>query len=146
MGVVLLVITSNGGVVDSNVTRSRADRAQLSVLLDAGLVSAVRVAAKGQNMSIAGFVERALEVMVDGDIGVGSGCGACSSPGGAGAGQERGRDRVDDPVESSSQRVDWDRVLAEGISRKAAAPWSVAEAVADSAVNPYRLDPIEEIA
>lgn len=134
MGVVLLVITSNGGVVDSNVTRSRADRAQLSVLLDAGLVSAVRVAAKGQNMSIAGFVERALEVMVDGDIGVGSGCGACSSPGGAGAGQERGRDRVDDPVEPSAGGIDWDALLQRGREAKI------------QPVPTMRVDPIEEIA
>lgn len=134
MGVVLLVITSNGGVVDSNVTRSRADRAQLSVLLDAGLVDAVRRAAKGQGLSIAGFVERALEVMVDGDTGVGSGGGARASQGGAGAGQDGGRDRVNGPVEPSAGGIDWDALLQRGREAKV------------QPVPNMMLDPIEEIA
>lgn len=119
----------------------------MSFVVDEALWAAVKDCAVARGWSVTRFVTEVLEREVgDGDFGVGPGGGARAEAGSFGAGEERGRDRVADPVESSSQRVDWDRILAEGISRKAAAPWSVAEAVADSVVNPYRLDPIEEIA
>ncbi len=134
MGVVLLVITSNGGVVDSNVTRSRADRAQLSVLLDAGLVDAVRALARSRGVSIVSLVEKGLEVVVDGDVGVGSGGGARAAAGGSGAGQVGGRDRVDDAVEPVVGGVDWDSLLQRGRDAKV------------QPVPNIMLDPIEEIA
>lgn len=125
----------------------RRGRRQVSFVVDEGLWVAVKGVAAASGWSVTRFVTELLEREVGcGDFGVGPGGGARAETGGFGSGEERGRDRVADSVESSSQRVDWDKILAQGISRKAAAPWSVAEAVADSAVNPYRLDPIEEIA
>ena len=125
----------------------RRGRRQVSFVVDEGLWGAVKGAAASRGWSVTRFVTEVLEREVGcGDVGVGPGGGARAETGGFGAGEERGRGGVADPVESSVGRVDWDKILAEGISRKAAAPWSVAEAVADSAVNPYRLDPIEEIA
>ena len=135
MGVVLLVITSNGGVVDSNVTRSRADRAQLSVLLDAGLVDAVRVLAKGRGVSIVSLVEKGLEVVVDGYSGVGPGGGARFEGEGGVGGEVGGRDRVDGPVEPAAQRVDWDSLLQRGREAKVLV-----------AASTMARDPIEEIA
>jgi hypothetical protein len=78
--------------VDSNVTRSRGDRAQLSVLLDKGLLDVVRVVARGRGMTVVAFVERALEVSVDGYVGVGSDGGVGVAVGGGAVGQvgERG--------------------------------------------------------
>ena len=125
----------------------RRDKKQVSFVVDEGLWAAVKGCAVARGWSVTRFVTEVLEREVgDGDFGVGPGGGARFAAGGFGAGEERGRGGVVDPVEPAVGRVDWDRVLAQGISRKAAAPWSVAEAVADSAVNPYRLDPIEEIA
>ena len=119
----------------------------LHLVVEVGLHTAVKCAAADRGMSITQFVSDVLEREVgDGDFGVGPGSGARASQGGFGAGADSGRGGVADPVEPSVGRVDWDRILAEGIKKKAAAPWTVVEAVADSMENPYRLDPIEEIA
>lgn len=125
----------------------RRDKRQVSFVVDEALWVAVKGAAAACGWSVTRFVTEILEREVGcGDVGVGPGGGARFAAGGAGSGEERGRDRVDDSVQSSVERVDWDAILAAGVSRKAAAPWSVGEAVADSLQNPYRLDPIEEIA
>lgn len=128
------------------MSRRRSDRKQLTVLVDAGLAAAVRDVAVSRGMTLTALVEGALEVCVDGYVGVGP-------DGGGGVGAEGGRDGEvggggggTGVVAASGGGVNWDRILAEGVSRRAAAPWSVAEAVADSAANQYRLDPIEEIA
>lgn len=119
--------------MDSNVTRARADRAQLSVLLDAGLVAILRSAARERGMSIAGFVECALEVALDGYVDFGAGGSEGSSVEGVGVRQDGGRDRVYGVVSSSGGRgvtPDWDAIFAAGREAKVS----------------FRRDPIEEIA
>lgn len=128
------------------MSRRRSDRKQITVLVDAGLAAAVRDIAIHRGMTLTALIEGALEVCVDGYAAIGP-------DGGGRFGEASGRDGSDGGggsgtgvVAASNGGVNWDQILAEGISKRAAAPWSVAEAVADSAVNPYRLDPIEEIA
>lgn len=101
--------------MDSNVTRRRADRGQLSVLVDAVLLGEVRAAAVARGMSLSGFVERALEVMVD-DSGIGPrGAGGVGASG-ADAGLLGGRFGVNGVVQSDAGRaeVDWDALLVKG--------------------------------
>ena len=99
------------------MSRRRADRAQLSVLLDAGLVVEVRAAARSRGMTVAAFVERALEVGLRDVAFVGSGGGGRVAVEG---GDERvvgGRGRVDDSVDSAGGGglvPDWDAILAAG--------------------------------
>lgn len=110
----LLVITGNVVVVDSNCTRQRGDRLQLSVLLDASLVVSLRSAARSRGMTIAGLVERALEVELDGYVDVGAGGAAGAGVEGVGVRQVGGRDSVDGPVSPDvGRRVapDWDAIL-----------------------------------
>ena len=107
----------------------RPDRLQLSVLLDASLVASVRSAARVRGMTIAAFVERALEVELDGYVDVGAGGAAGVGVEGAGVRPDGGRDRVDGPVSPDSGRLtpDWGDILAAG--RDARVP--VREAVSD---------------
>ena len=103
--------------MDSNSTRTRADRAQLSVLLDAGLVVLVRSAARARGMTIAAFVERALEVGLDGYVDVGPGGGGGVAVQGGDVGQFGGRGGVDGVVSVDSGRglkPDWVAILAAG--------------------------------
>lgn len=126
--------------MDSNVSRRRADRAQLSVLLDTSLVACVRSAARLRGMSIVAFVEGALEVALDGYVDVGAGGSVGSSEESVGVRAERGRDRVYGVVSDASGRgvtPDWDAIFAAGREAKAAVVAPVAERV---------IDPIEEIA
>ena len=119
--------------MDSNSTRNRADRAQLSVLLDAGLVAILRLAARERGMSIVAFVEGALEVALDGYVDVGAGGSVGSSEESVGVRAERGRDRVYGSVSAVDRRgviPDWDSIFAAGREAKAS----------------FRRDPIEEIA
>ena len=115
--------------MDSNATRMRLDRLQLSVLLDASLVVSVRSAARVRGMTIAAFVERALEVELDGYVDVGAGGAAGVGVEGVGVRPDGGRDRVDGPVSPDSGRLipDWGAILAEG--RDAGVP--VRETVSD---------------
>lgn len=127
-------------VVDSNASRARVDRAQLSVLLDAGLVAMVRSAARGRGMSIVAFVEGALEVALDGYVDVGAGSSVGVAAEGVGVGAERGRDRVYGVVSDVAGRgvsPDWDAIFAAGREAKVSVAVPVAERV---------IDPIEEIA
>lgn len=136
----LLVITGKVVFVDSNVSRRRADRAQLSVLLDTGLVANVRGAARGRGVSIAAFVEDALEVALHGYVDVRSVGSVGSSTEGVGVRAERGRDSVYGVVSPDSGRgvtPDWDAVFAAGRAAKVPV---VVEPVARV------IDPIEEIA
>lgn len=128
--------------MDSNSTRGRADRLQLSVLLDASTVVSVRSAARQRGMTIAAFVERALEVELDGYVAVGPGGGAraadavdCAGPAYVGGG-------VDDPVVPAVGRgvADWNAILSRGAAAKPA-PSPDSEAL----VRVGR-DPLEEIA
>ncbi len=121
--------------MDSNVTRSRADRAQLSVLADAGLVAAVRARAKADGVTLVSLVERALEVMLDGYVAVGSGGGVGSASGGGAGGQVVGRGGVSAAVGSASGGVDWDAILAAGRGERVVLVPDVVD-----------VDPIEEIA
>lgn len=135
---VLLVITGKVFVVDSNVTRSRGDRAQLSVLLDTSLVASVRSAARVRGMSIVAFVEDALEVALNGYVDVGAGGSVGFAEEGVGVRAERGRDRVSGVVNSViGGRVipDWDAILDAGRAGKVRVPVPVLER-----------DPIEDIA
>jgi hypothetical protein len=84
-------------------------------------------------MSIAGFVECALEVALDGYVNVGTGSSVGSSVESVGVRAERGRDRVYGSVSAVDRRgviPDWDAFLAAGREAKAS----------------FRRDPIEEIA
>ena len=124
--------------MDSNSSRARADRAQLSVLLDAGLVAMVRSAARGRGMSIVAFVEGALEVALDGYVDVGAGGSVGFAEEGVGVRAERGRDRVYGVVSDAVGRgvtPDWDAIFAAG-----------REAKAHVVVGSKVVDPIEEIA
>lgn len=126
--------------MDSNSSRSRADRAQLSVLLDAGLVALVRSAARVRGMSIVAFVEDALEVALDGYVDAGAGSSVGVAEEGFGVRAERGRDRfsgVVQPVVGGRVVPDWDSIFAAGREAKV----SVAALVVDRVI-----DPIEEIA
>ena len=126
--------------MDSNVSRRRADRAQLSVLLDTSLVACVRSAARLRGVSIAAFVEGALEVALDGYVDVGAGGSVGFAEEGVGVRAERGRDRVYGVVSDASGRgvtPDWDAIFAAGREAKAGVVAPVAERV---------IDPIEEIA
>ena len=126
--------------MDSNVSRRRADRAQLSVLLDTSLVACVRSAARLRGVSIAAFVEGALEVALDGYVDVGAGGSVGFAEEGVGVRPERGRDRVYGVVSDASGRgvtPDWDAIFAAGREAKAHVVAPVAERV---------IDPIEEIA
>ena len=126
--------------MDSNSTRSRADRAQLSVLLDAGLVAILRLAARERGMSIVAFVEGALEVALDGYVDVGAGGSVGSSEESVGVRAERGRDSVYgsvSPVDGRGVIPDWDAFFAAGRASKVSSVAPVAERV---------IDPIEEIA
>jgi hypothetical protein len=126
----LLVITGKGWVVDSNVSRRRSDRKQLTVLVDAGLAAAVRAAAVRRGMTLTALVEGALEVCVD-DFGVGS-------AGGGGVGEESGVVRQDGGggggvgvVSGVGGGVNWELLLAQGREER---------------VVRVERDPIEEIA
>lgn len=126
--------------MDSNVSRRRADRAQLSVLLDTSLVACVRSAARLRGVSIAAFVEGALEVALDGYVDVGAGGSVGVAEEGVGVRAECGRDRVYGVVSDASGRgvtPDWDAIFAAGREAKVAVAAPVAERV---------IDPIEEIA
>ena len=126
--------------MDSNVTRSRGDRSQLSVLLDAGLVACVRSAARLRGMSIVAFVEDALEVALDGYVSVGTGGSVGVAEEGVGVRAERGRDGFSgavEPVVGRGVTPDWDSIFAAGREAKV----SVAALVVDRVI-----DPIEEIA
>ena len=92
--------------VDSNATRQRADRAQLSVLLDASLVVSVRSAARSRGMTIAALVEKALEVELDGYVVSRSGGGAGVAADGGFVGADGGRGSVSGPVSLDARRVD----------------------------------------
>lgn len=124
-------------MADSNRTRRRPDRAQLSVVLDSGLVLAVRACAGRRGVSVASLVESALEVMLDDGAESGSrGRGGAAEEGG-GVGRVGGRDRVTDPVSHHAGGVDWAGVLAAG---RAAKTRTVSDSQSDSP------DPLEEIA
>lgn len=107
--------------MDSNSTRARSDRLQLSVLLDAGLVVTLRSAARQRGVTIAALVERALEVELDGYVDAGARGAAGAGVEGAGVRQVGGRDRVAGPVKPAVDRVtpDWDAILAAGAKRPA---------------------------
>lgn len=124
--------------MDSNVTRSRGDRAQLSVLLDTSLVASVRSAARLRGMSIVAFVEDALEVALNGYVDAGARGSVGVAEEGVGVRAERGRDSVYGVVSVDvGGRVapDWDAIFDAGRAGKVRVPVSVLER-----------DPIEEIA
>ena len=124
--------------MDSNVTRSRGDRAQLSVLLDTSLVASVRSAARVRGMSIVAFVEDALEVALDGYVDAGTGSAVGVAKESVGVRAVGGRDRVNgvvEPVVGGRVTPDWDAIFAAGRSGKVSVPVAVMER-----------DPIEEIA
>ena len=116
------------------MTRSRADRAQLSVTLDVHVVARSRAAARLRGMTLAALVEKALEVELDGYVGVGPGGSERVAEEGVGVRQDGGRDRVDGPVSPDAGRrvtPDWDALLAQG---------------RESRMMVAARDPIEEIA
>ena len=127
--------------MDSNVTRSRRDRLQLSVLLDASLVVTLRSAARWRGMTIAALVEKALEVELDGYVDAGTGGGGGVAAQGSTVGSNGGRVGEHGPVSPDSGRrvaPDWDALLAAGRSAKLS--------VGCDTVSHFQRDPIEEIA
>ena len=100
--------------MDSNATRQRADRAQLSVLLDASLVVSLRSAARSRGMTIAALVERALEVELDGYVVSGAGGSAGVGVEGVGVREVGGRGGVNGLVSPVDKRIDWDAILDQG--------------------------------
>lgn len=100
--------------MDRNVSRRRSDRAQLSLVLDAGLVAAVRARAKSQGVTLVSLVERCLEVGLDGEFGVVAGGASRSSVEGVGVRQVGGRDSESASVESAGGGVDWDALMLAG--------------------------------
>ena len=126
--------------MDSNSSRARDDRSQLSVLLDASLVALVRSAARERGVSIVAFVECALEVALHGYVDVGAGGSVGSSEESVGVRAKRGGDSVYGSVSAVDRRgviPDWDAFLAVGRASKVSSVAPVAEWV---------VDPIEEIA
>lgn len=124
--------------MDSNTTRQRPDRAQLSVLLDASLVVNLRSAARARGMTIAALVEKALEVELDGYVDAGPGSSSGFGGESAGVREVGGRDRVAGSVSPDVGRSvapDWEAILAAGRASKTITPVLVADR-----------DPIEEIA
>ena len=111
--------------MDSNTTRQRPDRAQLSVLLDASLVVNVRSAARARGMTIAALVEKALEVELDGYVDAGAGSSGGFGAEGSGVREVGGRDRVDGPVSPDVRRSvapDWEAILAAGREARVLVP------------------------
>lgn len=107
--------------MDSNSTRGRSDRLQLSVLLDASLVVNVRSAARSRGMTIAAFVERALEVELDGYVESGAGGVERSSGESLGVRPDGGRVGESDLVSPDDRRgvtPDWGALLAAGRAAK----------------------------
>lgn len=107
--------------MDSNATRQRSDRAQLSVVLDASLVVNVRSAARSRGMTIAALVERALEVELDGYVESFAGGGDGAAVEGGGVGSVGGRSGERGSVSPDSRRAvapDWDAILAAGREKK----------------------------
>ena len=99
--------------MDSNATRSRADRAQLSVLLDSGLVATLRSAARQRGMTIAALVEKALEVELDGYVEPGPGSGDSPATQSSVVRSNGGRLSEHGPISPDSRRrVDWDAILS----------------------------------
>lgn len=84
--------------MDSNVTRRRSDRAQLSVLLDRDLLEVVRQSARSRGVTISCLVERALEVECDVECGGGAGGGGGVAVSGGDSGHFAGPTGVDDFV------------------------------------------------
>ena len=116
------------------MTRSRADRALLSVTLDVNVVARSRAGARSRGMTLAAFVEKALEVELDGYVGVGPGSGGSVAAQGGDERNVGGRDRVNGSVSPDvGRRVapDWDALLAQG---------------RESRMMVAARDPIEEIA
>lgn len=99
--------------VDRNVTRARADRAQLCVLLDVVLVDAVRAASRRRGGSITGFVEAALEVALDGEFDADAGGVSGVAVEGVGDGQVGGRGGESDSVVAAAG-VDWVGLMEAG--------------------------------
>lgn len=129
-------------------TRDRADRRQLNVILDAGLVELVRTVAADRQMTVTQFVSDALEVALDGHVESGSGGGVVSVAAGDGVGSVDGRDRQRGAVSDAAGRgvaPDWDAVLAAGIQNRIAVASAAYAPLVDAAVRSV-LDPIEEIA
>jgi len=120
--------------VDSNATRSRPDRSQLSVLLDSGLVATLRSAARQRGMTIAALVEKALEVELDGYVEPSTGSGDSPATQSSTVGSLNGRVSEHGPVSPDSRRrVDWDSILS-------------AAQVKQQITQVLVLDPLEEIA
>ena len=91
------------------------------MLLDAGLVVSVRSAARQRGMTIAAFVERALEVELDGYVDTSPGGSAGASVEGVGVRPDGGRDRVAGSVSPDPGRrvaPDWEALLVAGRDAK----------------------------
>lgn len=130
-------------------TRLRADRQQVNVILDAGLVAEVRRAAADAGVSVTAFVAEALEVALHGHVGDRSvgGVGVDSSGGGVGSVGGGVGERV--PVAGAGGRdvkPDWDALLAAGVQARIAAASSAYAPLVDASVLHGVTDPLEEIA
>ena len=117
-------------------TRDRADRQQVNVILDAGLVTEAKRVAVQRGVSLTQLVADALEVTVYGHVSSGSDGGVVSAASGDGVRQEHGRDRQRGSVPNAVGRgVDWDAILAACAKTRQPQPVAVVE-----------VDPLVEIA
>jgi len=115
------------GNVDSNVTRRRADKGQLSVLLDVGLLDVVRRTARERGVTLSGLVEQALEVECHAGTGVGPGGGGGAAVQGGDSGHADGLVGQSPVVRDSFGRgelaaatPDWGSIFAAGREAKQA--------------------------
>lgn len=115
------------------MSRRRSDRKQLTVLVDAGLAAAVRDVAVSRGMTLTALVEGALEVCVDGYVGVGPDGGGRVGAEGGRDGEVGGGGGGTGVVAASGGGVNWDSLLLTGKRERVAAV-------------PRVPDPIEEIA
>lgn len=125
-------------------TRDRADRQQVNVILDRGLVVEVRRAAADRGVSVTQFVADALEVALHGHVESGSGGGVVSAAAGDGVRAVDGRDCERGAVSDAAGRgvaPDWDALLARGVQARMAAASAAYAPMVDET-----LDPLVEIA
>lgn len=117
------------------MSRRRSDRKQITALVDAGLAAAVREIAIVRGMTLTALIEGALEVCVDDYRGVGSAGGGGVVEEGRRVGQVGVGGGGSGVVADSRGRVNWDQILAQG-----------GKTVYRDSADPYRVDPIEDIA
>ena len=124
--------------MDSNKFRSSVGKAQLSVVVSSGLVDRVRLVAVAEGIPVVRFVERALEVALDGYVDVGPGSresvASYSEVEGGGAVSVSERDLVHSPTKRGI--ANWEKIISDGLAVKGRVP----------VVESFDVDPLDVIA